>query len=133
MSGPKALAQSVPPYISLGGEWRRPVLHRLKFTSTASGATVTPDADNTTPGMSVGAFATNSFPVTFTGCRKAQVHSVNCAAATPGTVGNHRQLDCSEPSASAGTLSLFSVAANGGAFSAPLDGSVITLLIWLDL
>jgi hypothetical protein len=112
--------------------WRNPVLCKLLFTSAAAGATVTV-LSSSAPGMSVGPFATNSFPVTFPKCKNARVERCNVSPATPGTVANHRQCPTDLPNAANGTVNAYMVAANGGAFSAPENGSTVELLIWLDL
>ena len=124
--------QSVAPLTDFGPGWIQPTLCRLRFTIASSGvATVSATG---APGLSAAETATDGeYAMTFPSCRNAQVHSGTVYPATPGTASNHRHVRFDLPSASGGTLTFRTIAANGGAVSSPNDTSTVDILIWLDL
>lgn len=70
--------------------------------------------------------------IRFPPCTKARVMNAFIEPATPGTAANHRGAIPSAIVASAGTLSLRLLAANGGAMSDPESGSRGRITIALE-
>ncbi len=75
-----------------------------------------------------GSFVDIKFPKS----RRARVIHASIEPATPGTVGNHRQVIPVLLNPLAGTVRLHIVATNGGAFSDPQVGSRGRLVLQLE-
>ncbi len=136
MSASSILAQSTPSLLFNGPGWKQPTAMKAVFT-TASSGTATMVAARTTPGVVATESGTDGqYTLTFPPCRRIARFKGNVAAATPGTVGNHRHVhfeDASDAAAAAGSLIFRTIAIAGGSIVSPNDGSTVEITFWADL
>lgn len=138
MSGPLIVAQATPELRNAFPGWVLPTHCQLRALITASGATVTHDAAQTTVGVRLAQAAGGLYTLSFTKCRRVGAFHGNCNPSSGlGTPDNFRYpsfvYSAGNANAQAGAISVvfLSFAATPDD-AAPVDNSQVAIDFWAD-